>query len=79
MPDPLSTSETGIVPGEVEFLVTQEEDGGFVAAATCAAIFTQADTWEELREMAREAVLCHYDDDANPVIHLRMDSASVDA
>jgi hypothetical protein len=78
VPDRPSASETGIVPAEVEFLVTQEGDGGFAAAATCTSIFTQAETWNALQEMAREAVLCHYGDDANPVIRLRMDSVAAD-
>lgn len=73
---PGDDSET--IPEYVEFLVMQEPDGGFAAWATCAPIFTQADTWDELREMAREAVLCHYGDDAHPVIHLRRDAAFAD-
>lgn len=68
-----------IAPHEVRFLVTPEPDGGFVASATCASIFTEADSWDELREMAREPVQCHYGDDAHPVIHLRMQSTAPDA
>ncbi len=39
-----------------------EVDGGFVAIALGHAIATQADTLEELREMARDAVRCHIGD-----------------
>ena len=41
---------------ELIFDVTQEADGGFVAECLTESIFTQADTWTELRANAREAV-----------------------
>ena len=45
---------------ELVFEVMQEEDGGYSAQAVGEGIFTQGDTWEELREMARDAVKCHF-------------------
>ena len=45
---------------ELVFEVTQEPDGGYTD------IFTQADTWEELRENAAEAVRAHYFDGTPP-------------
>ncbi len=39
-----------------------EVDGGFVATALGYAIATQGDTVEELREMMRDAVRCHFGD-----------------
>jgi predicted RNase H-like HicB family nuclease len=42
---------------ELVFEVTQEEDGGYCARAVGEGIFTQGDTWEELREMAFETIL----------------------
>jgi predicted RNase H-like HicB family nuclease len=47
---------------ELVFEVTAEEDGGFSAKAIGHGIFTQGDTWEELREMALDAVKCHFDE-----------------
>lgn len=41
---------------ELVFEITQEADGGFVAECLTESIFTQADTWEELRHNVREAV-----------------------
>jgi len=41
---------------ELVFDVTQEEDGGFCAECLSEDIFTQGDTWEELRKNVREAV-----------------------
>jgi hypothetical protein len=78
MPELLPVSDD-VVPHAVLFLVSQEPDGGFVASAACASIFTQADSWDELQRMARDAVRCHYGDDANPVIHVQMRSTPPDA
>ncbi|OYV06653.1 MAG: 2-oxoisovalerate dehydrogenase [Verrucomicrobiales bacterium VVV1] len=50
---------------EIIFEVHEDEvDGGFVATALGHAIATQGDTLEELREMARDAVRCHFADGA---------------
>jgi hypothetical protein len=50
---------------EIIFEVHEDEvDGGFVATALGHSIATQGDTLEELRKMARDAVLCHFGDGA---------------
>jgi len=41
---------------ELVFEVTQEPDGGYFAECLTEAIFTQADTWEQLRNNVREAI-----------------------
>jgi predicted RNase H-like HicB family nuclease len=51
---------------EIIFEVIQEEDGGYVAEALGESIFTQADTWEELRDNVREAVAAFFFDRAPP-------------
>lgn len=51
---------------EVVFEVTQEEDGGFSAAALDHGIYTHGETWDELREMARDAVKCHFQEGQAP-------------
>lgn len=53
---------------EIIFVVTDADDGGYIARALGASIFTQADTLPELREAVREAVQCHYDDGEAPRI-----------
>jgi len=50
------------IPMELVFSVTQEADGGFVAECLSEAIFTQADTWDELRRMVTDAVQGHFFD-----------------
>jgi predicted RNase H-like HicB family nuclease len=48
---------------EIIFEVREDEiDGGFVATALGHAIVTQGETVEELREMVRDAVHCHFGD-----------------
>ncbi|MGL5018090.1 MAG: type II toxin-antitoxin system HicB family antitoxin [Luteolibacter sp.] len=50
---------------EIIFEVREDEvDGGFVATALGHAIATQGDSVEELREMVRDAVHCHFGDGA---------------
>jgi predicted RNase H-like HicB family nuclease len=61
---------------ELVFEVTQEADGGFVAECLTEAIFTQGDTWEELRGNVREAVEAYYFDSPTPAsirLHLVRD------
>ena len=44
---------------ELVFEVTQEDDGGYVTEALGADIYTQADSWAELRTNVREAVAAY--------------------
>lgn len=46
---------------EIIFLVEETEDG-YVARALDHSIFTQADSIEELKEMVKDAVECHFDE-----------------
>jgi predicted RNase H-like HicB family nuclease len=48
---------------EIIFQVREDEvDGGYVATAVGYSIATQGDTLDELREMVRDAVHCHFGD-----------------
>jgi hypothetical protein len=58
---------------EIVFEVSQQADGGFSAEALGESIFTQADSWDELRVNVREAVQAFYFDSAPPAsIRLRL-------
>ena len=48
---------------EIIFEVQEAREGGYTARALGHSIFTEADTFDELREMAREAVAVHFDED----------------
>lgn len=61
---------------EVIFEVGQDADGGFVGECLTEGIFTQADTWDELRENVLEAVAAYYFDRERPAgirLHLVRD------
>ncbi len=51
---------------EIVFQVWESAEGGYQARAVGHAIFTEADDWEGLREMMRDAVLCHFDEREAP-------------
>ncbi|MEZ6234198.1 MAG: hypothetical protein R3B68_08410 [Phycisphaerales bacterium] len=51
---------------EILFLVEEDPDGGFNARSVGAAIFTQGDDIEALKESVRDAVRCHFDEPARP-------------
>jgi hypothetical protein len=51
---------------EIVFSVSQEEDGGFAAECLDHDIFTQADTWNELRSNVQEAVIAYFFDQPKP-------------
>lgn len=51
---------------ELVFEVHEAEEGGYYAVALGQDIITQGDTWEELKLMAQDAVLCHFDDHEMP-------------
>jgi len=51
---------------ELVFEVTQESDGGFVAECLSESIYTQADTWDELRDNVREAINAFFFDSPRP-------------
>ncbi len=46
---------------EIVFLVEDGLEGGYTAKALEHSIFTQGDTIDELKEMIRDAVICHFD------------------
>jgi hypothetical protein len=58
---------------EIVFEVAQDADGGYTAEAIGESIFTQADTWDELKSNVREAVQAFYFDSMPPgSIRLRL-------
>jgi hypothetical protein len=51
---------------EVIFLVSESPEGGYEAKSIANAIFTEADSLDELRSAVREAVSCHYEEADRP-------------
>ncbi len=60
-------------PAEIIFEVTEAVEGGYDARALGYSIFTQGDDWDDLKDMVKDAVLCHFDEDTTPrVIRLHL-------
>lgn len=53
---------------EILFVVEESAEGGYVARAVDASIFTEADDLDQLRESVRDAVRCHFEDADRPKI-----------
>ena len=53
---------------EIIFLVEEDIDGGYIAHALGHSIFTEADTWDELRKAVQDAVRCHFDTAERPAV-----------
>jgi hypothetical protein len=53
---------------EVIFLVEEDPEGGYKAKALDHAIFTEADTLDELKAMVQDAVRCHFEEIEKPPI-----------
>jgi predicted RNase H-like HicB family nuclease len=51
---------------EIVFEITQEADGGFSAECLTESIFTQGESWQQLRANVKEAVDGFYFDRAKP-------------
>ena len=51
---------------ELVVLVEEAAEGGYVARALDAAIFTEGDDFEELEANGRDAVRCHFEDHERP-------------
>jgi hypothetical protein len=47
---------------EILFIVEEAPDGGYMASAAGASIFTEAEDLADLRVQVRDAVRCHFDD-----------------
>jgi hypothetical protein len=58
---------------ELVFEVVQESDGGFCAECLTESIFTEADTWDDLRKNVLEATSAFFFDRPQPArIRLRL-------
>jgi hypothetical protein len=53
---------------EIIFSVQESSEGGYEARALGHDIFTQSETMEELREMVRDAVRCHFNSNSAPAV-----------
>jgi hypothetical protein len=57
-----------ITMSEIIFLVEPDPEGGYTAQALGHSIFTEADTWDELKIAVQDAVRCHFEEDERPAM-----------
>lgn len=53
---------------ELIFMVEESSEGGYTARALGESIFTEADNLDQLHEMVRDAVKCHFDEGKRPKV-----------
>lgn len=51
---------------EIIFLIEESFDGGYEGKALGYSIFTEADSYEELRDAVKDAVQCHFEEENMP-------------
>jgi hypothetical protein len=52
-------------PSEIIFSVQESPEGGYEARALGFSIFTQANSLDDLKNLTRDAVSCHFEDGQN--------------
>jgi hypothetical protein len=55
-----------IVMKELIFIVEEAPEGGYTAKALGECIYTEADSIVELKEMLKDAVVCHFETNELP-------------
>lgn len=51
---------------EIIFVVDEAPEGGYQARALGHSIFTEAESFEELKKMVQDAVVCHFEENERP-------------
>lgn len=51
---------------EIVFIVEEAPEGGYTARALGYSIYTEADTWDELKAAVQDALACHFEEDQKP-------------
>ena len=53
-------------PTEITVEVAEAAEGGYDARAMGYSIFAQGEDWDDLKEMVKDAVRCHFDENCVP-------------
>ena len=62
-----------VMDKEIIFLVEESPEGGYEARALGHSIFTEADTYEDLKQMVQDAVSCYFEPENRPrVVRLHL-------
>jgi len=56
---------------DIYFLVEEAPEGGYIAKALGYSIFTEADTWDELKSAIQDALTSHFEEGQKPrIVHM---------
>ncbi|MEM9339104.1 MAG: 2-oxoisovalerate dehydrogenase [Bacteroidota bacterium] len=55
---------------EIIFIVEESMEGGYEARALGESIFTDGETIDELKHNIKEAIHCHYEENAPKIVRL---------
>jgi len=55
---------------EIIFIISESEEGGYVAEALKYSIFTESEDWNALKLNIKEAVQWRFEDTSNKIIRL---------
>ncbi len=53
---------------EIVFLIEEAPEGGFTARSLGYSIYTEADTWNDLKLAIQDALACHFEEGQKPHI-----------
>lgn len=53
---------------EIVFLVEDAPEGGYTARALGYSIYTEGDTWDDLKSAIQDALACHFEGAQKPKI-----------
>lgn len=62
----------GMADSEILFLVEDAEEGGYIARALSHSIFAEGGNLDDLRKAVRDAVACHFPDEASRPRYIRL-------
>ena len=57
---------------EIVFDIIEDPEGGYIAECLSEDIFTQANSWDELRQCVKEATQCHFMDRSDKPQRIRL-------
>jgi predicted RNase H-like HicB family nuclease len=55
---------------EIIFIVEESPEGGYQAKALGYSIFTEADTLEDIKQNIKDAIRCHFEDNAPKIVRM---------
>lgn len=51
---------------EIVFIVEEAQEGGYTARSLGYSIYTESDTWDQLKTSIQDALACHFETEKRP-------------